>query len=236
MFLIKSCYKKLAACLSGGCFIDRRMAVCYNTCTYKNGKEGAVCVNVYDFDKTIYDGDSTAHFYFYCVRRFPSVLFWLPYQGFSFLLYVLGVYKKTQFKERFYRFFRRVKDIETVVEQFWNEKQGGIKAWYLAGRKEDDVIISASPEFLLRPICNRLGIRHLIASRVDARSGAYDGQNCYGEEKALRFRAEFPDGVIDNFYSDSLSDAPLAHLATEQAYLVAGETLLEWNKYKETHK
>ncbi len=46
------------------------------------------------------------------------------------------------------------------------------------GRKEDDVIISASPEFLLRPICNRLGIRHLIASRVDARSGAYDGQNC----------------------------------------------------------
>ena len=193
-------------------------------------------MNVYDFDKTIYDGDSTAHFYFYCVRRFPSVLLWLPYQGFSFLLYLVGVYKKTQFKERFYRFFRRVKDIETVVEQFWDGKQGGIKAWYLAGWKEDDVIISASPEFLLRPICNRLGIRHLIASRVDAHSGAYNGLNCYGEEKVLRFRAEFPDGVIDNFYSDSLSDAPLAHLAAERAYIVAGETLLEWGKYEETHK
>lgn len=189
-------------------------------------------MNVYDFDKTIYDGDSTEHFYFYCVRRFPSVLLWLPYQGVSFLLYALGVYTKTEFKERFYRFFRSVKQIEAVVEQFWDEKQGGIKTWYRAQQRDDDVIISASPEFLLRPICNRLGIRHLIASRVDATTGKYTGLNCYGEEKVARLRAELGSVSVENFYSDSLSDAPLARLASGQAYLVSGEKLISWQAHE----
>ena len=185
-------------------------------------------VNVYDFDNTIYDGDSTVHFYFYCLRRFPSVLLWLPYQGGAFLLYLLGIYTKTQFKERFYRFFRSVREIEAVVECFWDDKQGRIKAWYRANQRPDDVIISASPEFLLRPVCARLGISHLIASRVDAHTGKYDGLNCYGEEKVVRFRAQMPECEIENFYSDSRSDTPMARLATEQAYLVLGERLVPW--------
>lgn len=186
-------------------------------------------VNVYDFDNTIYDGDSTAHFYFYCVRRSPSVLLWLPYQGCVFLLYLLGIYTKTQFKERFYRFFRSVPEIEAVVERFWDDKQGRIKAWYRANQRPDDVVISASPEFLLRPVCERLGISHLIASRVDARTGKYDGLNCYGEEKAVRFRAEMPGYKVGNFYSDSRSDTPMARLASGQAYLVLGERLVKWD-------
>ena len=187
-------------------------------------------VNVYDFDNTIYDGDSTAHFYFYCVRRSPSVLLWLPYQGCVFLLYLLGIYTKTQFKERFCRFFRSVPEIESIVEQFWEEKQGRIKFWYRANQRPDDVVISASPEFLLWPICTRLGISHLIASRVDAHTGKYDGLNCYGAEKVLRFQEEMPDCEIENFYSDSYSDTPLARLATGQAYLVIGERLVLWNE------
>ena len=66
-----------------------------------------------------------------------------------------------------------------------------------------------------------------MASRVDIRTGVYDGLNCHGEEKVRRFREAFPDGVIDSFYSDSYSDDPLTKLASE-AWLVKGDELKPW--------
>lgn len=189
-------------------------------------------LNIYDFDKTIYTFDSTAHFYFYCLKHYPSVLLWLPFQAWSFFLYILGFYTKTQFKERFYRFFKSVPDTQKTAEAFWEEKHGGIKKWYLKNRRSDDVIISASPEFLLRPICKRLGIKHLIASRVNPIDGTYDGLNCYGEEKVSRLYSELGDIKVEHFYSDSLSDTPLARLAESDSYIVSGERLTEWEQYK----
>jgi putative flippase GtrA/SAM-dependent methyltransferase len=60
----------------------------------------------------------------------------------------------------------------------------------------------------------------------------YDGKNCYGEEKARRFRARYGDERIDAFYSDSLSDVPLAGLA-EQSFMVKGGRLVPWQAAKE---
>lgn len=191
-------------------------------------------MNVYDFDKTIYNGDSTAHFYFYCLMHQPRILMWLPYQAWSFFLYVMGIYSKTQFKERFYKFFKSIKNIEETVEKFWDKKISGIKKWYLENSHEDDVIISASPDFLLRPACNRLRIKNLIASKVDFNDGKYTGLNCYGAEKVERLRNEMPDFEYDYFYSDSMSDAPLAALAKKNSYIVSGEHLIEWKEYKVT--
>ena len=44
-----------------------------------------------------------------------------------------------------------------------------------------------------------------------------------------RFREKFPDARIDEFYSDSHSDDPLAALAGK-AVLVRGERLCAWNE------
>ena len=35
-------------------------------------------IDVYDFDGTIYDGDSTVDFVFFCLRRHPGVIAGLP--------------------------------------------------------------------------------------------------------------------------------------------------------------
>lgn len=191
-------------------------------------------MNCYDFDKTIYNGDSTFHFYFYCLKHYPRIIKWLFYQGWVFFLYVLGFYNKTQFKERFYKFFKSINNIEMVVEQFWNEKIVNIKKWYLDNKKQDDIIISASPEFLLRPVCNRLGIKKLIASKVDCKTGEYTGLNCWGEEKVNRFYSEYPNGKFEHFYSDSLSDEPLAKLASDSSYIVVGNDLVPWGEYRIT--
>ena len=37
-----------------------------------------VGMNAYDFDKTIYNGDSTAHFYLFSLRRHPKIWLLLP--------------------------------------------------------------------------------------------------------------------------------------------------------------
>ena len=175
-------------------------------------------MNVYDFDGTIYKGDSTIDFYIFCVVRRPYLLVYLPRQLSAMLRYKAGRCSKTQMKENFYSFLRGLKDVRSDVACFWNQYKRKIDSWYMIKKQSSDLIISASPEFLLLPICRELGITHLIASKVECESGRYTGINCYGEEKVQRFQDQFENAVIDEFYSDSQSDLPMARLA-KKAFL-----------------
>lgn len=188
-------------------------------------------MNVYDFDKTVYYYDSTIRFYFYCLKKYPRVWLYLPKQAFFGILFGLRIMKKTAFKEKFYSFFKAVDDMDSAVERFWDIEEKNMKKWYLERKDAGDVIISASPEFLVRPMMERLGVKNVIASVVDKRTGAYTGENCYGKEKVLRYRKEFGTEPIDEFYSDSLSDSPLAHIA-ESAYIIDWDALCEWGEYE----
>lgn len=184
-------------------------------------------MNVFDFDKTIYRGDSTRDFIIFCMKRHPKALLRLPYIGFvSLRYYLFHSGTKTQFKEKMYRFLK-VCDTEKDVEDFWAKHLAGIKSYYKKIHRDNDLIISASPEFLLKPLEKKLHIT-VIASRVDPRNGKTTGENCYHKEKVRRFRELFPKGRIEKFYSDSYSDEPLALLA-EKAYIVDGEALIDWD-------
>lgn len=184
-------------------------------------------MNAYDFDKTIYINDSTADFYIFCIKKKPSLAFTLFTTAFaSANYYVFKRGTKTEFKQKMYGFLTKI-DASSLADEFWDKHICGIKSFYLSQQREDDVIISASPEFLLKPICNRLGIKHLIASRVDPKTGRYNGVNCHGEEKVRRFFEAFPNGRIEKFYSDSHSDDPLAKIS-EQSYLIKGDLISPW--------
>ncbi len=186
-------------------------------------------MNVYDFDETIYSGDSTRDFYFYSIKKHPLLLRFLPKQGWAFLKYMFGIINKTKFKEQFYIFLSGIEDIDNEVSCFWDKNIAKIKSWYLDVKRDDDVIISASPEFLLRPVSEKLSFT-LMASRVDRKSGLTDGKNCYGEEKVKRFYEVYEDGKIEKFYSDSLSDTPLAEIS-EKAYIVKENELVPWEDF-----
>ncbi|MBQ1380965.1 MAG: HAD-IB family phosphatase [Ruminococcus sp.] len=184
-------------------------------------------MNVYDFDKTIYSGDSTADFYLFSLRRHKRILLLAPsLLGAALRFYLFKRGTKTQFKEVMYRFLQRC-DTERDVADFRRQNACKIKRFYLAQQQPDDVIISASPVFLLAPICEQLGIRHLIASEVDPHTGRYTGENCHGAEKVRRFREQFGDAVTDAFYSDSHSDDPMAKIA-QKAFMVKGEECKPW--------
>ena len=183
-------------------------------------------MNVYDFDGTIYDGDSTIDFFLYALRRKPSLIRCGPRQLWGFVLYGLKKINRTKLKEYFFSFLPAI-DAEALAEAFWTQNQHKIFDWYLTQQKEDDIIISASPSFLLTPICKRLSISRLLASDVDPRTGAFAGENCRGQEKVRRLKSEYKVTHIDCFYSDSRSDLPLANIA-DKAFLVKNGVVNEW--------
>lgn len=187
-----------------------------------------IFMNVFDFDKTIYDGDSTQRFLIFLIRRYPRLLLKLPGFGVNALLFGLKLRKKQDFKERMFKaFFAGVPDIHARLEEFWDQNMGGVKKWYKTVRREDDLVITASPVDIVRPCCERLGIKRVMGSPVDMSTGRYTGPNCHGDEKVRRFFAEFPGKTVDDFYSDSHSDDPMARLA-KKAVMVKGEELLPW--------
>ncbi len=186
-------------------------------------------MNVFDFDKTIFNGDSTAKFYKYALVRYPKMLLYVPSMVCAFSsYYIFKRGTKTQAKERFYKFLTAIPDIDKAVEDFWDKNLDGIFDWYKGVHKETDVVISASPEFLLEGVCKKLGVEKMMASRVDKKTGKYLGENCHGKEKVRRFYEVYPNGTIDEFYSDSVSDAPLAKIAKKAFVINPNGKVLDW--------
>ena len=184
-------------------------------------------MNTYDFDQTIFYPDSSYCFVKYCLKKYPGkVLPVIPGALKELLIYLRRHNGAKSLKQRMFSFLSRIDDIDSVVESFWNEYSGNIEPWYLAQKRPDDIIISASPEFLLEPICAELGVT-LIGTRMDKHTGLIDGENCHDSEKVRRFKEQFPAATVDKFYSDSLSDTPMAELARE-AFLVKRGVLTLW--------
>lgn len=186
-------------------------------------------MNIYDFDKTIYGSDSTKDFLLYSLKKHPALVRFLPGMGWAACLYLCKAIDKTAMKQRFYRIFTGY-DAQALLEEFWDKHQHKVFSWYPGQQEESDIVISASPEFLLRPICSRLGIKHLIASRVDPKTGKYTGLNCWGPEKVVRLKNELGYTQCDKFFSDSYSDQPLADIAEEAFLILKDGTITPWGE------
>jgi len=176
-------------------------------------------LQVFDFDKTIYRGDSTIDFYIFCLKKNPLLIRYLPIQCYGMMLYLLKIEKKEYFKEKYFSFLKGIKDTEEMVEKFWKENEYKIEKQMLEG-KDNTVIISASPEFLLEEITKKIGIKKLIATKVDKNTGKFLSKNCYGEEKVNRLLQLFPNRT-DYYliaYGDSKGDKELLKFADKAFY------------------
>ena len=184
-------------------------------------------MNVYDFDKTIYKKDCSVQFYLYVIKKKPGIFFkCIIHQLKGILLYKMGGITKEQMKEMYFIFLKYI-DAKVMIPDFVEKEVKNINEWYYAKRQEDDVIISASPEFIVKKFAKKINVKNVIASNVDVESGKFDGENCYGEEKVKRFKAIYKDGNINEFYTDSFSDFPMAEMASK-AFLVKNEKVQDF--------
>ena len=183
-------------------------------------------IDVYDFDKTLYKKDTTIQFYIYCLKKNKKIIKYLPIQVFNFILYKVKIIEKIKFKEKFFIFLKLIDDLEKYIEDFWNLNEKYIRKELLEKSDNKKYVISASPEFLLEKICQKIGINKLIASKVDKNTGKFLSKNCYGEEKVKRLREE-NNFEIENFFTDSKSDIYLANISAK-SYLIEKGDIKEW--------
>lgn len=189
-------------------------------------------INMYDFDDTIYSGDSSVDFIKYCYKKgyikFNNIL---KITG-CFIKYFFGVFDITEFKEVLFSFLSNIDDGERVVSEFWDEHYKNIKKFYLDKNHENDIINSASPYFLLKPACEILGVKDLIASDVNIKNGKYKGTNNSKGVKVKNLYKKYKDCAVEECYSDNpFNDKFILELANK-AYVVKGENLIDYKEYK----
>ena len=188
-------------------------------------------MNGYDFDDTIYRGNSTRRFYFFCMLRLPYLVIMMPVILFAGLLRGLRILSKNKFLYMLEWYIALVPNAEKFAVKFWDRNMSRIKSWYLEQRRDDDIVISASPSFVIEEVCRRLDVQ-CIATDLDTH-GRLHGKHCYGAEKVVAYQAVFGDKLLASYYSDSRSDTPMLQFA-KKGYFVKGDeiTLLYENGEK----
>lgn len=175
-------------------------------------------MNVYDFDGTVYPTDCTIDFCLWCMKRHPKLWFTFAPKALKYLvLRKMGKIPEYLLQREFFSYLTMIDDFDVQIEKYWDKNEKRISSWYLSQKSPDDLIISASPDCIIEPIAKRLGV-HFIATEYDREYGVFLNNMMYAREKA-KYIADHGFPVIDNFYSDSLSDTPIA-LCAEKAHLV----------------
>ena len=159
----------------------------------------AAYMRVFDFDGTIYDGESLFDLYLFSAKYNPKVLRYIaPVLRYA-IKYKLG---------------------RATFDQM--EYGVRIKPWYKP--REDDAILTASFDITVGEACRRLGVQHLVSSTIDDNTLNVNYLN-FNTNKPKRFRELYGDNVrVDEFYTDSRFDQPMIDMA-RRAYMVKGNKI-----------
>ena len=185
-------------------------------------------MNAYDFDGTIFPGDCSIGFCFWCMNRHPKLYFtFFPKAVRNLVLRKRGKMPEYLMQRKFFGYLTLIDDFDVQIERYWDKNEKKIAPWYLAQKRPDDLIISASPVCVIEPIARRLGV-NFIATEFDREYGVLVNNMMYAREKA-RYIIDHGFPLIENFYSDSLADTPLA-LCAEKAHLVTNKAsrVVDW--------
>ena len=132
----------------------------------KKEEVGKKKIIVYDFDKTLYDGETGVNFSVFYLKKYPvrSILFMMGYSK-DLIFYLLKIIDLRALKERYFEFLERhsKEEVEELVARFWETKRHKIYSWTREelekNKKECEMVIvsSASPLFLIENFLLSLG-------------------------------------------------------------------------------
>ena len=174
-------------------------------------------MKVFDFDGTLYRGESVVDFFFFMLKRNPFLVFFLPTLIPTALRYKLGRLELDDLRKKANRFSFGVRlyknRAEKLIKKFWEKNEKRLNLRLVSLLSPGDVIISAAPRPLIEPIIKRFEGVDLICSEFSLETGKF-GFICMGENKLKAFREKYgADAKISVFYSDSEYDVPLAEIA-----------------------
>ena len=189
-------------------------------------------MNIYDFDETIYDGNSSLDFFLFSLRKKPCLVLKTIFSSMGSLFkFVIRMNNTKQVKEKIFSYIKHIDNFDEYLNEFVDIYKKKIKSYYLIQQKESDVIISASFDIWIDALCKEIGIKHVIATTYDIKKCKIIGENNHDYEKIRRFRKEYPNAKVKCAYSDSLHDIPMFEIA-EEAFLVKKNNLIRYEGRK----
>ena len=183
-------------------------------------------MRVFDFDNTLYDGETMVDFFHYLVdkkeelRKYKGVVnFFLKLYNHNML--PMSLVKKCieKYKDEFNY---STQNLDQYVDDFWKSHRSKIMKDMIKKVKKDDVIITASLDFLLRPILKDLPTKNILCTEVDIEHKKVDFI-CYKENKVKKYKMKYKDIPIDELYTDSYADKPLMDIS-KKVYLINKKT------------
>lgn len=188
-------------------------------------------MNVFDFDNTIYDGESFVDLFIMVLGKDPTLLRYVPTMVSGVVQYKTGTLRLETALERYSKPFEdyiaTFSDLDALVDEFWDKHMHKIKPFYEDVRSDDDLVLSASPQIVIDEVCRRLDIKRCIGTQINRETGKL-GRVCFRENKIAAFREAYPDARIDTLYTDSMHDKPLMDIS-DSVYFVKGNKI---NKLK----
>ena len=186
-------------------------------------------MNIYDFDGTIYNGDSCRDIVIYGLKKYPKKTFASLKKARELNKdYKSGLINFEQVKEAMLSFIFEIENYPKFVNDFVNSHMKKIKPWYLSRKNENDMIITASCDLWINLFASRLGLKHIIATKIDS-NGRIIGNNCKGIEKVNRFKQLYSQANVVSAYGDSENDIPMLELA-HNAFVVEGNRVITYRR------
>lgn len=188
--------------------------------------------DVYDFDGTIYDGDSGVDLFLFCLKKYPKIIRRLPKMLGKAICYLLKLCTMEELKSVVFAFLQDIPDVDVMIEEFWQNHEKKLKSfWVNKKNHKKDIIISASGTFWLEPIAKKYKVCDLMATDIDKKTGQVNGKNCHGIQKVNNFYQKYPKAIVNKMYTDSINDLPLIDEARE-GILVKKDKLYNYYEYK----
>ena len=179
-------------------------------------------MKAFDFDNTLYRGESSLDFSLYMIRTHKKILLYLPVIMVNTISYKLCLVDREKLGESINNYMKLIirdkREIRRLVRKFWQTRADRLDGDMLKRVGPDDVIITAGPDFLLDGIRDRLGTQNIISSVVDLDRKEILYFN-FKDNKVIRFRELYGDASIDAFYTDSYNDRALMEIS-DKVFLV----------------
>ena len=87
--------------------------------------------DLYDFDGTIYDGDSGVDLVLFAIRKKPSVIFNLLGSLGVVILYLLKLRTIEEMKNKLFSFLEKFPDTDSFVNEFWETHEKKLKTFWV---------------------------------------------------------------------------------------------------------
>ena len=179
-------------------------------------------MKVFDFDSTIYRGESPVDFTFYMIRHNKKIVRYVPRIMVTLAGYKMHLIKKEKLESLSNEFIEKVLDdpdsLSEFVSQFWATHAHKLNKDIVRLIDSGDVIITASPSFLINGVSDMLNTRHILGTEIDLQQKKLVWYN-FGDNKVERYRSIYGYRQIDAFYTDSFYDEYLMDISRE-VYIV----------------